>query len=207
MTRVPRKQLILEALARELELNPGGRITTASLARAAGISEAALYRHFASKARMFEGLIDFAEESIFVRINQIMQEEQDAQLRCGRLLYLLLAFSARNPGITRVLLGDALVGETERLMSRVGQFFARLETQLRQILREGEWRDSGDGGMDVGAVANLLLAVVEGRMHQYLRSRFKASPLEQWETQWALLQNSLFGPDLKTRQPPPEIPA
>ena len=192
MVKVPRKQLILESLARELELNPGGRITTASLGKAAGISEAALYRHFASKAKMFEGLIDFAEESIFVRINQIMQEEQDAELRCGQLLYLLLAFSDRNPGITRVLLGDALVGETERLMSRVGQFFARLETQLRQILREGELRGRGAGEMEVSVVANLLLAVVEGRMHQYLRSRFKTSPLEQWEAQWEILQTNLF---------------
>lgn len=206
MSRVPRKKLILEALARELELNPGGRITTASLAKAAAISEAALYRHFASKAKMFEGLIDFAEESIFVRINQIMHEERDMQLRCGRLLYLLLVFSDRNPGITRVLLGDALVGETERLMSRVGQFFARLETQLRQILREGEWRESANGELEVGAVANLLLAVVEGRMHQYLRSRFKTSPLEQWETQWALLSNSLFDAPLRTQRSQPESP-
>ncbi|MEN8179075.1 MAG: nucleoid occlusion factor SlmA [Pseudomonadota bacterium] len=205
MSRVPRKKLILEALARELELNPGGRITTASLGRAAGVSEAALYRHFASKAKMFEGLIDFAEESIFVRINQIMQEEQDAQLRCGQLLYLLLAFSDRNPGITRVLLGDALVGETERLMNRVGQFFSRLETQLRQILREGEWRGKGTGETQVSAVANLLLAVVEGRMHQYLRSRFKTSPLEQWEAQWVLLQNTLFVSQLQTERQPPEI--
>ncbi|MDJ0807660.1 MAG: nucleoid occlusion factor SlmA [Gammaproteobacteria bacterium] len=205
MSRAPRKKLILEALARELELNPGGRITTASLAKAAGVSEAALYRHFASKARMFEGLIDFAEESIFVRINQIMQEERDAQLRCGQLLYLLLAFSDRNPGITRVLLGDALVGETERLLQRVAQFFARLETQLRQILREGEWRQAGGGEMEVGAVANLLLAVVEGRMHQYLRSRFETSPLEQWEAQWGLLQTSLFNGQMGAPLPPPEI--
>ncbi len=190
--KIPRKQIILESLARELERNPGGRITTASLGRAAGISEAALYRHFASKAKMFEGLIDFAEESIFARINQILQEERDARMRCGQLLYLLLAFSDRNPGVTRVLLGDALVGETERLLTRVGQFFARLETQLRQILREGELREGVTSDLAVSVVANLLLAVVEGRMHQYLRSRFKTSPLEQWEEQWGLLQASLF---------------
>jgi TetR/AcrR family transcriptional regulator len=192
MPKAPRKQLILEALARELEMHPGGRITTASLGRAAGISEAALYRHFASKAKMFEGLIDFAEENIFARINQIMQEEQDTRRRCGQLLYLLLAFSDRNPGITRVLLGDALVGETERLMVRVGQFFARLETQLRQILREGELREGRNTEPSAKIVANLLLAFVEGRMHQYLRSRFKASPLEHWEEQWLLLESSLF---------------
>ena len=192
MSKVPRKQLILEALARELELHPGGRITTASLGRAAGISEAALYRHFASKAKMFEGLIDFAEESIFARINQIMQEEQDTRRRCGQLLFLLLAFSDRNPGITRVLLGDALVGETDRLMVRVGQFFARIETQLRQILREGELRKERSAEPSAMVVANLLLAFIEGRLHQYLRSRFKASPLEHWEEQWLLLQSSLF---------------
>jgi len=192
MPKVARKQLILEALARELELNPGGRITTASLGRAAGISEAALYRHFASKAKMFEGLIDFAEENIFARINQIMQEEQDTRLRCGQLLYLLLAFSDRNPGITRVLLGDALVGETDRLLTRVGQFFARLETQLRQILREGELREGRSAEPGAGVLANLLLAIVEGRMHQYLRSRFKTSPLAQWEEQWQSLQACLF---------------
>ncbi len=192
MSKVPRKQLILESLARELELNPGGRITTASLGRAAGISEAALYRHFASKAKMFEGLIDFAEENIFARINQIMQEEADTRRRCGQLLYLLLAFSDRNPGITRVLLGDALVGETERLLVRVGQFFARLELQLRQILREGEAREGRASEPGATVLANLLLAIVEGRMHQYLRSRFKASPLDQWEEQWLLLQACLF---------------
>ena len=190
--RVPRRQLILEALARELEQNPGGRITTASLGRAAGVSEAALYRHFASKAKMFEGLIDFAEESIFARINQILEDETSARLRCGHLLYLLLVFADRNPGITRVLMGDALVGETERLLIRVGQFFARLETQLKQIFREGEMREGAGTGVDSAVAANLMLAVVEGRMHQYLRSRFKSSPLEQWEAQWELLQKSLF---------------
>ncbi len=191
-SRIPRKQLILEALARELEQNPGGRITTAALARAAEISEAALYRHFASKAKMFEGLIDFAEESIFVRINQILEEESDAGLRCGRLLYLVLLFSERNPGITRVLLGDALVGETERLQTRVGQFFSRLETQLKQILREGDLREGGLQTVDAGVSANLMMAAVEGRMHQYSRSRFKTAPLTQWEAQWRVLEAALF---------------
>ncbi|EGV52070.1 TetR family transcriptional regulator [Candidatus Endoriftia persephone str. Guaymas] len=189
--KVSRKQLILEALATELERNPRGRITTASLARAVGVSEAALYRHFASKAKMFEGLIDFAEESIFVRVNQILEEEQDARVRCGRLLYLLLAFADRNPGISRVLLGDALVGETERLLMRVGQFFARLETQLRQILREGTMRDQGYAGIDARVGANLLLAVVEGRMHQHLRSGFADSPLAEWDAQWRILEGAL----------------
>ncbi|MCU7844125.1 MAG: nucleoid occlusion factor SlmA [Candidatus Thiodiazotropha sp. (ex Monitilora ramsayi)] len=187
-----RRQLILEALARELEENPGERITTASLSRAVGVSEAALYRHFASKAKMFEGLIDFAEESIFARINQIMQESLDVRQRCSQLLYLLLAFSERNPGITRVLLGDALVGETERLLIRVGQFFTRLETQLKQILREGEMRNDATSQVEVNVAANLMLAVAEGLMHQYLRSRFQVRPLAQWDAQWQVLELSLF---------------
>jgi TetR/AcrR family transcriptional regulator len=187
-----RRQLILEALARELEANPGDRITTAALSRAVGVSEAALYRHFASKAKMFEGLIDFAEENIFTRINQILKEQPTARQRCRQLLYLVLAFADRNPGITRVLLGDALVGETERLLLRVSQFFTRLETQLKQILREGEMRQEALAGDDVNVSANLMLALVEGLMHQYLRSRFEISPLTQWEDQWQILESRLF---------------
>jgi TetR/AcrR family transcriptional regulator len=187
-----RRQLILEALAHELEANPGERITTASLSRAVGVSEAALYRHFASKAKMFEGLIDFAEENIFTRINQILKEQPAARERCRAMLYLLLAFADRNPGITRVLLGEALIGETERLLVRVGQFFTRLETQLKQILREGEMRQEIVAGDDLNASANLMLALVEGLMHQYLRSRFKISPLAQWDAQWRVLDARLF---------------
>ncbi|MCW8847860.1 MAG: nucleoid occlusion factor SlmA [Sedimenticola sp.] len=189
--KVSRKQMILESLAAELERSPGERITTAALARAVGVSEAALYRHFASKAKMFEGLIGFAEESVFARINQILEGERETRARCAKLLYLLLAFSERNPGITRVLLGDALVGETERLHLRVEQFFARLETQLRQILRESRLRDDvvcvdAEGG------AALMLSLIEGRMHQFLRTRFKTSPTLGWEQQWAILERALF---------------
>jgi len=191
--KVPRKQLILEALASELQKNPGERITTATLAKSVGVSEAALYRHFASKAKMFEGLIEFAEETVFARINQILNDEKETSARCAKVLYLLLGFADRNPGITRVLLGDALIGETERLHSRVEQFFARLETQFRQILREASMR----GGVSVQSpeqCAALLLALVEGRMHQFLRTRFRVSPLVDWELQWALLERALFSP-------------
>jgi TetR/AcrR family transcriptional regulator len=187
-----RRQLILEALARELEQNPGSRITTASLGKAVGVSEAALYRHFASKAKMFEGLIDFAEESVFARVNQILKEQPQAESRCAQLLYLLLAFSERNPGITRVLLGDALVGETERLMVRAGQFFDRVETQLKQVLREAEMRREIVLRADSAVLANLMIGFVEGLMHQYLRSRFKLSPLHRWDQQWQLLSGALF---------------
>ena len=127
-----RRQQILEALAHELEMNPGERITTAGLARAVGVSEAALYRHFPSKAKMFEGLIEFIEESIFSLINRILKEEESSIKRCENILSLLLGFSERNPGLTRILTGDVLTGETERLRLRVSQFFERLETQIKQ---------------------------------------------------------------------------
>ncbi|MEJ2396341.1 MAG: nucleoid occlusion factor SlmA, partial [Candidatus Thiodiazotropha sp.] len=115
-----------------------------------------------------------------------------ARERSRQLLYLLLAFADRNPGITRVLLGDALIGETERLLVRVGQFFTRLETQLKQILREGEMRQESLASDDVNVSANLMLALVEGLMHQYLRSRFEISPLAQWDAQWRILESRLF---------------
>ncbi len=188
----PRRQQILEALALELENRPGARITTARLAEVVGVSEAALYRHFPSKAKMFEGLIEFAEESVFGLANRILAEEGDATRRCERILTMLLTFSDRNPGITRVLLGEALLGEHERLRARVSQFFDRFETQLKQVLREGELVSELGLRASVAAIANLLMAVVEGRMAQFSRSRFEHSPIESWEQQWQALQAGLF---------------
>jgi TetR/AcrR family transcriptional regulator len=190
--RADRKQAILQALAHELETNPGDRITTAVLARSVGVSEAALYRHFASKARMFEGLIEFAEETVFSRVNKILTDEKGTQPRCGKLLYLMLGFAERNPGITRVLLGDALVGERERLRDRVERFFDRLDTQLRQVLREAELR--GDARLRISAesAASLLTTYVEGRLHEFLRTRFSNKPLAGWEDDWRALQVGLF---------------
>ena len=193
--RIDRKQTILQALAHELESNPGDRITTAALARSVGVSEAALYRHFASKARMFEGLIAFAEETVFSRVNKILAEEKGTQARCGKVLYLMLGFAERNPGITRVLLGDALVGERERLRDRVERFFDRLDTQLRQILREAELRDDARLRISAEAAASLLTAYVEGRLHQYLRTRFASKPLVGWEQDWQALQVGIFESD------------
>ncbi|NIM27357.1 MAG: nucleoid occlusion factor SlmA [Gammaproteobacteria bacterium] len=187
-----RRQQILEALARELETHPGMRITTARLAEVVGVSEAALYRHFPSKAKMFEALIEFSEESVFGLANRILGEESQAAKRCERILAMLLTFSDRNPGITRVLLGEALVGEHERLRARVAQFFSRFETQLKQVLREGEQAKELDMRASVSAIANLLMAVVEGRMTQFSRSGFANSPLESWEQQWRVLHAGLF---------------
>ncbi len=192
MPRPSRKQDILEALARELENNPGGRITTAALAKSVGVSEAALYRHFASKARMFEGLIVFAETTVFTRINQILEEEKGTEVRCAKTIYLILGFSDRNPGIARVLLGDALVGERERLHERVQQFFERFEVQLRQLLREAPLRKDAELLVDAEAAAAMLTAFVEGRMHQFVRSRFQKPALSAWESDWPVLRNGLF---------------
>ncbi len=190
--RGQRRQEILEALARELESDPGGRITTARLAASLEVSEAALYRHFPSKARMFEGLIDFAEEGVFARINRILEEDRGTRTRCARILYLLLAFAERNPGIVRVLLGDALVGEHQRLHDRINTFFERLQTQFRQVLRESQMRGDASLRVPAGAGAEMLVAHVEGRMHQWLRSRFSVSPVSDWDDHWKLLEAGLF---------------
>lgn len=187
-----RRQQILEALATELEKSPGERITTAGLARAVGVSEAALYRHFPSKAKMFEGLIEFIEETVFGLINRILADESNSAARCEKIMMVLLGFSARNPGISRILMGDALTGETERLRQRIGQFFDRVETQFKQVLREGELAGQLRSGQNAAATAGLLLAVAEGRMNQYVRSSFKRSPLADWDEQWPLLVVSIF---------------
>lgn len=194
--KTSRRQQILEALAHMLEASPGERITTAGLARTVGVSEAALYRHFPSKSKMFEGLIEFIEETIFSRVSLILAEEEDAVARCERILGLLLAFAERNPGISRILTGDALAGETERLRTRVAQLYDRLETQLKQILREAEVRQGLRTAIPVAMAANLLLAAAEGRISQFVRSEFRRRPSEHWTDQWPLLTEGLFKPAL-----------
>lgn len=192
--KVPRRQQILECLAGMLESNPGERITTANLAREVGVSEAALYRHFPSKSKMFEGLIAFIEETIFSRITVILAEEKNTLKRCEMLLLLLLTFAERNPGLTRLLTGDALTGETERLRLRIAQFFERLETQLRQILREAELREGLHPQLPISAAANLMIALADGKMVEFVRSGFRRPPSENWPEQWALIAASLLGP-------------
>lgn len=193
--RTDRRQQILEVLAAELETKPGSRISTAALAAAVGVSEAALYRHFASKAQMFEALIEFAEDTVFGVFNRIMAEHQDVETRCSHLALALLRFAERNPGIARVLLGDILVGEDQRLRIRVSQFFARVETQFRQALREGRAQTSAAGAAnDPAEVARLLLSVLVGRLDQFVRDGFSESPAAGWSSQWRLLLNGLFVP-------------
>jgi TetR/AcrR family transcriptional regulator len=190
--KTQRRQQILEALAQMLEANPGNRITTAGLARQVGVSEAALYRHFPSKSKMFEGLIEFIEETLFSRIKIILNEERTAQVRCEKMLVLLLTFADRNPGITRILTGDALAGETERLRLRVAQLFDRFETQLKQVLREAEMREGLRPAIPLAAAANLLMATAEGRISQYVRSGFQRSPIADWPQQWGLIMQGFF---------------
>lgn len=186
--RGERRQHILEAFARMLQERSGERITTAELARAVGVSEAALYRHFPSKARMFEGLLEFIEESLFTRVNRILEEEEGMEARLRAILLLVLGFADKNPGMARLLYGDALTGETERLRKRVAQIYERIETQLRQVLREAELNQAQRAA--VPETAGLLLAFVEGRIARFVRSDYRDSPVEGWEKQWEMLKMS-----------------
>ena len=187
-----RKQQILQALATMLEQSPGARITTAGLAKQVGVSEAALYRHFPSKTKMYETLIEFIEETIFSRISIILAEETSTTTRTRRIIHLLLTFSERNPGITSILTGDPLTGESERLRIRVVQFFDRFETQLKQVLREAEIRDGQKLYLDVQVAANLLLSAAEGKIGQFVRSNFQRPPTSDWNEQWGILQYAIF---------------
>ncbi len=189
-----RKEQILQALAHMLEATPGGRITTAGLAKEVGVSEAALYRHFPSKAKMFEGLIGFIEDSIFSRVNRITQETPDALSQVRQILHLLLAFTEGNPGITRLLTGDALTGENDRLRQRIEQFYSRMESQLKQVLRDAEFKQNLRTQASPAITANLLLAATEGRISQFVRSGFKDTPTRDWNEQWGLLQGLIFRP-------------
>lgn len=191
--RTNRRAQILQSLASMLETSPGQRITTAKLAAEVGVSEAALYRHFPSKARMFEGLIEFIEEALFSRINKILEEEKDASVRCQHILHLFLGFSERNPGITRILNGDALMGEQDRLRTRIAQLFERLETQLKQVLRERKLREGKTMAIDEGQVASILICFADGRINQFIRSEFQRRPTEGFAQQWQFIRNSFFG--------------
>ncbi len=187
-----RAQEILQALARMLEKSGGGRITTAALAAELGVSEAALYRHFPSKTRMYEGLIDFIEETVFARVRSIISDEPNPVNQCYRILSLVLAFAEKNPGITRILNGDALTGETERLHDRIAQLFDRLESQLKQILREAEIRDGLKLQVSVSTAANLMLCSADGKISQFVRSQFKTPPTKNWQEQWQLITAAMF---------------
>lgn len=180
-----RKQQILETLAKMLESPKREKITTAALAAKLDVSEAALYRHFSGKAQMFEGLIEFIEQSIFGLINKISSEEQDGLKQVRRILTVMLLFAEKNPGMTRVLIGDALVNENEGLQLRINQLFDRIESTLKQNLRIAETQLGRK--LDPESQANLLLCFVIGRWHQFAKSGFKRKPMEYVQQQLTLL--------------------
>ena len=177
-----RRVQILQTLARMLEQPGAERITTAALAARLEVSEAALYRHFASKAQMFEGLIEFIETTVFTLINQVVEREAQPSLQAQKVCVLLLQFGEKNPGMTRVMVGDALVFEHERLIARMNQFFDRVESQLRQCLRAAaEAAGSPTPTVDAQALASATTALLVGRLQRYARSGFKRLPTEHLE--------------------------
>lgn len=183
-----RRIQILQTLAAMLEQPGAERITTAALAAKLDVSEAALYRHFASKAQMFEGLIEFIESSVFTLVNQIGEREESARMQVRKVLTVLLQFGEKNPGMTRVMVGDALVFENDRLLARMNQFFDRIESQLRQSLRAAaEAAGSTTPTVDANAQASVLTAFAVGRLQRYARSGFKRNPTEHLDTALALL--------------------
>ena len=183
-----RRVQILQALATMLEQPGAERITTAALAAKLDVSEAALYRHFASKAQMFEGLIEFIESSVFTLINQIIERDADAAQKAARMVTVVLQFGEKNPGMTRVMVGDALVFENDRLQQRMNQFFDRIESSLRQVLRDAaQAQQSATPTVDAQVRAALLVSIVQGRLQRHARSGFKRSSLEHLEASLALL--------------------
>ena len=183
-----RRVQILQTLAAMLEQPGAERITTAALAAQLQVSEAALYRHFASKAQMFEGLIEFIESSIFGLVNQITERESDGSVQAQRIAQVVLQFGEKNPGMTRVMVGDALVFENERLSARMNQFFDRVESQLRQSLRvAADHAGSAMPTVDANGRASALTAFIVGRLQRYARSGFKRSPTEHLEIALGLL--------------------
>ena len=183
-----RRIQILQTLASMLEQPGAERITTAALAAKLDVSEAALYRHFASKAQMFEGLIEFIESSVFTLVNQIGEREEQALVQVRKVLTVLLQFGEKNPGMTRVMVGDALVFENDRLLTRMNQFFDRIESQLRQSLRSAaEAAGSVTPTVDANAQASVLTAFAVGRLQRYARSGFKRSPTEHLDAALNLL--------------------
>jgi TetR/AcrR family transcriptional regulator len=183
-----RRVQILQTLARMLEQPGAERITTAALAARLEVSEAALYRHFASKAQMFEGLIEFIEASIFTLVNQLVEREPSPALQAQKIASMLLQFGEKNPGMTRVMVGDALVFEHERLIARMNQFFDRVESQLRQSLRAAaEAAGSSTPTVDAQARASAITALMIGRLQRYARTGFKRLPTEHLDVALARL--------------------
>jgi TetR/AcrR family transcriptional regulator len=187
-----RKDQILQSVAEMLENPAGEKVTTAALAARLGVSEAALYRHFRGKAEMFEGLIEFIEHALFGLINKITTDEKSGVRQVESIIAILLAFAQKNRGMTRVLIGDVLVNEDERLQARINQLHERLEAALKQALRFGVSQKEIAEDVDIGAHANLLMSFVIGRWHLFAKSGFKRDPAEMWAKQWRLLMEGVI---------------
>jgi TetR/AcrR family transcriptional regulator len=185
--RGDRKLQILQTLAQMLEAPAAEKITTAALAARIDVSEAALYRHFSSKAQMFEGLIEFIEETLFGLINKITSEEKNGLKQLESITQMLLGFAQKNRGMTRVLIGDALVHEHERLQARINQLHDRLEATLKQALRFAVSQNELPAAPDPAVRANLIMSYVSGRWHQFAKSGFKRDPMQYWNEQWRTL--------------------
>lgn len=186
-----RRLQILQTLAEMLESPQPEKITTAALAARLQVSEAALYRHFASKAQMYEGLIEFIEGTLFGLINKLTGEAGRGLEQARGIAQILLGFAEKNRGMTRLLIGEALVNENERLQARINQLLDRLEASLKQVLRIAASQGELAPGADSGVAANLILAYVQGRWQQFVKSGFKRPPLDAWDAQWAILARGL----------------
>ena len=183
-----RKLQILQTIAEMLENPAGEKVTTALLAAKLDVSEAALYRHFASKAQMYEGLIEFIENGIFSVMNQIGVDEESGLRQVELMVATTLRFAQKNRGLTRVMIGDALVYENPRLQVRINQLYDRIEATLKQSLRIAVTQGKLPAEHDAGGHAGILTNYVIGRWHRFVKSGFKNDPLDQWPQQWALLQ-------------------
>jgi len=187
-----RKHEILQTVAQMLEDPAGEKVTTAALAARLKVSEAALYRHFRGKAEMFEGLIEFIEQTLFALINKITGDEKSGLRQLEAIMSVMLAFAQKNRGMTRVLVGDALVNEHDRLQLRINQLHDRLEAALKQALRFGVSQQEFAQDMDIAAQANLLMSFITGRWHQFAKSGFKRDPVELWPKQWRQLMEGVI---------------
>ena len=187
-----RKNQILQTLAQMLEGPAAEKVTTAALAKQLDVSEAALYRHFSGKAQMFEGLIEFIEQTLFALINKITSEEQSGLRQSEAVIGVLLGFAQKNRGMTRVLIGDALVNEDEKLQVRINQLHERLEATLRQSLRFAMTQNEIAQDVDAPAQANLIMSWINGRWHQFAKSGFKRDPTELWAKQWKQLMEGVL---------------
>jgi|SRR5690554_3068265 len=187
-----RKEEILGTLAHMLATHLGQPITTAKLAAEVGVSEAALYRHFPSKAKMFDDLINLIEDILLGSMNRMLEQEKDTLSRVREMVLLILRFAEQSPGMSRVLTGDALMGEHERLRVRVVGLFDKLESQMKQVLRERRLREGKEFSTDEGILTNVVMAYTEGKLLQFVRSGFKIKPTAQFDTQWNVIEHQLL---------------